>query len=90
MFLLVIAGVVGWSVYSYWSEYSEAAAKRARESMAPAVGASCTLTLRDSQTLVGTFVKLNDEWIVLQPDGDSAKQEIWIPRESVSHMRVER
>lgn len=89
MFLLLIAGVVGWSVYSYWSEYSEAAAKRARESMSPSAGANCTVSLLDSKALSGKFVKLNDEWIVLQPNEENSKQEIWIPRESVSHMRVE-
>ena len=40
LFLLVLAA---WSVASYWIEYRDQAARRARESMAPAVGAYCKI-----------------------------------------------
>lgn len=105
MLLLVIAGVVGWSAYSYWLEYSEEAAKRARESMSPSVGSQCSIIFRREEigldqallnrgsingtenSVRGTFVKLNDEWIVLR---ENDREELWIPCERVLLMRVER
>ncbi len=89
LFLLAIVGVVGWSAYSYWSEYSEQAARKARELMAPVVGAKCIVELGDSNSVSGLFVKLNDEWIVLHEELPKSKGQVWIPRESVHHMRVE-
>ncbi|MGI9427178.1 MAG: hypothetical protein ACR2NM_00865 [Bythopirellula sp.] len=89
MFLLAIAIIVGWSGYSYWSEYSERAALKARELMAPAVGAQCEIELGDDVAVSGTFVKLNDEWIVLREEVTHSKAETWIPREKVQRMRVE-
>jgi hypothetical protein len=88
MFLLAIATLVAWSGYSYWSEYSERAARKARELMAPAVGAPCEIDLGDDATVSGTFVKLNDEWIVLSQSRAGSNSETWIPREKVERMRV--
>lgn len=90
MFLLVIAAIVGWSGYSYWSEYSERAARKARELMAPVVGASCEIELGEGEAVSGTFVKLNDEWIVVSQSKAGSKSETWIPREKVQRMRVRR
>ena len=89
MFLLVVAAIVGWSGYSYWSEYSERAARKARELMAPAVGARCEIALEDNVTVSGTFVKLNDEWVVLSQNVAGSQSETWVPREKVQRMRVE-
>ena len=89
MFLLVVAAIVGWSGYSYWSEYSERAARKARELMAPAVGARCEIALEDNVTVSGTFVKLNDEWVVLRQHVAGSQSETWVPREKVQRMRVE-
>ncbi len=99
--MLVIAGVVGWSAYSYWSEYSEQAARKARKLMAPAVGAQCIIRLDTKglvntaaplnqsevalNQVVGQFVKLNDDWVVLsKSDG----QQLWISRDQILLMRV--
>ena len=97
LFLLVIAGVVGWSAYSYWAEYSDIAARRAREMMAPPVGAKCTVELNgDDEAVTGRFVMLNDTWIVFREvtstgrkPSSSSSQRIWIPRDSVRLIRVE-
>ncbi|MEM8943879.1 MAG: hypothetical protein AAGD11_01755 [Planctomycetota bacterium] len=104
LFLLVIATIVGWSAYSYWQEYREQAAKRARELMAPSVGKTCWVIFRNAESGIdrakygpasiegtensvrGTFVKLNDEWIVLRAPSN---EQLWIPREHVLLMRVE-
>jgi len=85
--LLVTVSVVLWSAYSYWSEYSERAARKARKLMAPAVGAQCHVQLKETDSVSGLFVKLNDEWIVLGEKKSPCKT--WIPRESVLLMRVE-
>jgi len=89
LLLLIVLGAVAWSGYSYWSEYSEQAARKARELMAPAVGANCKIELGDKNSVSGIFVKLNDEWIVLSEDSTDSKAETWIPRENVQRMRVE-
>ncbi len=90
LFFLLVALAVGWSAYSYWREYSELAAKRARESMAPVAGSKCEVELSDKTTVSGTFVKLNDEWIVLSQSLGGDRTESWIPRQHVLRMRVAR
>ena len=41
LLLLIVVAIVAWSGYSYWSDYRVHAARKAREMMAPAVGAQC-------------------------------------------------
>ncbi|NOZ40006.1 MAG: hypothetical protein GXP24_07255 [Planctomycetes bacterium] len=90
MFLLVIVGPVVWSAYAYWSEYSEQAARKAREMMAPTAGSLCTVLYRKeelgiSTNVQGKFVKLNDDWIVLKEESGG---QIWFPREHVLLIRI--
>lgn len=104
LFLLVLLSVTGWSLYSYWAEYTELAARKARETMSPPVGSTCTVLLRRDELGIksnrltpmttdsvpnnvrGKFMKLNDEWIVLE---SSENKQVWIPREHVLLLRVE-
>ena len=86
--LLLVLILVGGSGYSYWAEYREQAVRKARELMAPEVGATCSIELRDNQVVTGVFIKLNDEWIVLR-EPENSEAETWIPRQNVQQMRVE-
>ena len=43
LLLLLILLILAWSGGSYWMEYRENAARRARELLAPPVGAECTV-----------------------------------------------
>ena len=73
--------------------------RKARELMAPAVGAKCRIELRDAElrdagprdknSVSGLFVKLNDDWIVVRENLPESNVQTWIPRESVYSMRVE-
>lgn len=103
MFLLAIAVVVGWSAYSYWWEYSELAARRARESMAPAVGAKCTIILRTDELGIeknrlysveidGVSNHVAGEFVKLNDDWivlkTTSTEETWIPRDHVLLLQV--
>lgn len=46
LFLLTLLLVVGASLYSYWSDYSEQAARREREMLSPVEGELCTVVFR--------------------------------------------
>jgi hypothetical protein len=46
LLLLTLLAVIGASLYSYWSDYAEQAARREREMLSPARGAMCTVVLR--------------------------------------------
>lgn len=41
-----VLAVAAWSLYSFWSDYAERSARRARELMAPTVGANCRVVFR--------------------------------------------
>lgn len=43
---LLLLTTVGYSVYSYWSDYADRAAIRDREQLTPSRGAVCTVVLR--------------------------------------------
>ena len=43
---LTLLLVVGASLYSYWSDYSEQSERRAREMLSPEAGQLCTVVLR--------------------------------------------
>ncbi len=88
--LLFAVGMIVWSVFSYWTEYSENSVRRARELLAPPLGANCTISLDGTEAAVasGKIVDQSDRWIVLQqkPPADepnSTGEQIWIPRERV-------
>ncbi len=104
-FLLLLGLFGAWSLANYWTESRDAAARRARENMAPSVGSSCTIVLRSdvvgleragSQPIEvagvrnyvsGSFVRMNDQWIVLRADAAPGR-EAWIPREQVLQMEI--
>lgn len=46
LLLLVLLTTVGWSVYTYWADYQEQAARRERETLSPVRGAVCTVVFR--------------------------------------------
>lgn len=102
--MLLIAGVVGWSAYSYWWEYSQQAAKRARESMAPTIGAQCYVIFRSEEigtshamlkpaSINGVENSVRGTFAMLNDEwivlNDANKQQLWIPREHVLLIRVE-
>jgi predicted negative regulator of RcsB-dependent stress response len=83
--LLLVGVLVAWSGYSYWSDYQTHAARKAREMLAPSVGAVCTVTLDGDKRVSGKFVELNDDWIVLK--FAEGKEQLWIPRDRILLMR---
>jgi len=104
MLLLAIAGTVGWSAYSYWSEYREQAARKAREVMAPAVGAQCTILYRKEELgattnrltpvqIEGVSNDVQGKFVKLNDDWivlvAPGGQQLWVPRDHVLLMRVE-
>lgn len=104
LFLLVVLAVVGWSVYSYWSEYREQAALKARELMAPAVGSQCTIILRKAELGIssshlapveidGVSNHVQGEFVQLNDEWivlrATDNQQLWIPRDHLLLMRVE-
>lgn len=46
LLVLTLGTIVAWSVYSYWSDYRDQAARRERELLSPARGALCTVVFR--------------------------------------------
>jgi len=104
MLLLVIAGTVGWSAYSYWSEYREQAARKAREIMAPTAGSQCTVLYRKEALgaiinrltpvqIEGAFNDVQGKFVKLNDDWivliAANGQQLWVPRDHVLLMRVE-
>lgn len=91
IFLLVVA-MVFWSAASYWNEYSENAARRARELLAPPVGVECLIEYEGEgvRSLVGAIVDQSDRWIVVRPSSDpnTPTKPVWIPRERVLMIEV--
>jgi hypothetical protein len=88
--LLLVLAMVLWSGFSYWSEYSENAARRARDLLAPPQGPHCAITLdvEGRERLFGTIVEQSERWIVLrETHGEGSPTEsrrtVWIPRERV-------
>lgn len=92
--LLLALAMVLWSVFSYWSEYSENAARRARDLLAPPVGVGCTITLDtgEYQQFNGKIIEQSDRWIVLQqsaePNAPAPRPNVWIPRERILTIEV--
>lgn len=105
LFLLAIAGVVGWSGYSYWSEYSERTALKARELMSPTVGARCAVVFTAAALglernppgpaeINGASNAAYGNFVMQNDqwivlDQGANKPRIWIAREHVMLIRVE-
>jgi hypothetical protein len=88
--LLFAVGMIVWSAFSYWTEYSESSARRARELLAPPLGANCTISLDGMEAAVvyGKIVDQSERWIVLQQEpavdvSSGRGKKIWIPLERV-------
>jgi hypothetical protein len=92
--LLLALAMVVWSLFSYWSEYSENAARRARDLLSPPLGVGCKITLDtgEYQQLSGKIIEQSDRWIVLQPAEQDAptnpRPNVWIPRERILTIEV--
>ncbi len=93
--LLLVAGMILWSGFSYWSEYSENSARRARELHAPPLGVTCTVKAVSDEPLewIGKITEQSERWIVLQtvPDPNSPNtptKHVWIPRERIESIEV--
>jgi len=89
LLLGLILLVVAWSGYSYWSDYRDQAARKAREMLAPPAGALCTVTCTPeiNQIHNGRFVQMNDHWLVLDSMTKDAPQ-LWIPLEHIALLKV--
>ena len=95
--LLMVVAMILWSGFSYWTEFSENAARRARELLAPPLGVECRLVMDggDSPTLVGEIVEQSERWLVVQParrpdTPNTPTNPVWIPRERVLMIEVRR
>lgn len=99
---LLLLLVVVWSIASYWTEYRDQAARRARENMAPGAGDHCTVVFASNavgleqsgarsaeingapNSISGTFVRMNDQWIVIR----SGDRQRWVSRDKVLYMEL--
>jgi len=108
LILLLILAVVAWSVYSYWSDYSQRTARVSRELMTPTAGTSCRVLFRGdalglessgirwgevngvANSVGGEFVKMNDQWLVIESQQSEKTLERWIPREQVLFIEIEK
>lgn len=93
--LLMVVAMILWSGFSYWTEYSENAARRARELLAPPLGVLCRieLTANNKPDVLGQIIEQSERWIVVQlvrnPDlPNSQTDRVWIPREQVLLIEV--
>jgi hypothetical protein len=93
--LLIVVAMILWSALSYWQEYTENSARRARELLSPPVGMECRIRASGNQSVQweGKIVEQSDRWIVLQlaadpnEPGTPAKQ-VWIPRERIESIEI--
>ena len=87
--LLMVVGLISWSAFSYWKEYSENSARRARELLAPPLGVRCRVEFDATHgrpSLLGQIVQQSDRWIVLEVDPEDPSRpapQFWLPREQV-------
>jgi hypothetical protein len=93
--MLMVVALILWSGFSYWTEYSDNAARRARELLAPPVGVFCRVELdADNQAdLVGRIVDQSERWLVLEVERNNDTpsrqvQQTWVPRERVLMIEV--
>ncbi|WP_145057864.1 hypothetical protein [Adhaeretor mobilis] len=108
LLLLLVLVVVAWSVYTYWSDYTERHARVSRELMTPTSGTSCRVLFRGDAIGVensgvrwgevngranyvrGDFVKMNEQWLVIESEQSEKTVERWIPREQVLFIEIEK
>lgn len=88
--LLFAVAMILWSGFSYWAEYSENAARRARERLAPPLGVECVIKLDSPNATLeqGIIIDQSDRWIVFQQadqgeSEDEPDKKLWIPRERI-------
>jgi hypothetical protein len=93
--LLMVVAMIMWSGFSYWTEYSENTAQRARELLAPPVGVFCRIELdaEGQPNVRGVIVDQSERWIVVQPARDPETPDtpappVWIPRGRVLLIEV--
>jgi|GEM_PF-1719919 len=104
LFLLVVLGAIGWSAYSYWSEYSEQATRKARELMSPTVGTQCTVIFRNEElgleqamltpmVIDGVQNSVRGTFVKINDDwvvlASAQGEQFWVPREHVLLLRIE-
>ncbi len=94
--LLLALAMILWSGFSYWSEYSENSARRARELLAPPVGVNCSVSVSGNEPALwrGKIIEQSERWIVLQqfPDPKTpnlVRNRVWIPRERVESIEIQ-
>jgi hypothetical protein len=95
--LLMVVAMILWSGFSYWTEYSENAARRAREMLAPPVDVPCRIELdaANKADVLGEIIDQSERWIVVQPSRNpdtpnTPTYPVWIPRERVLLIEVSR
>lgn len=95
--LLMVVAMILWSGFSYWTEYSENAARRARELLAPPIGVMCRIDLgaEGEPDVVGQIIEQSERWLVVKPSRDEGGPDaptktVWIPREKVLLIEVAR
>lgn len=93
--LLMFVAIILWSGFSYWTEFSENAARRARDLLAPPVGVFCRIELEaaDKSVIRGEIIEQSERWIVVQPSRNpetpnTSTNPVWIPRERVLFIEV--
>jgi hypothetical protein len=92
--LLMVVAMILWSGFSYWTEYSENAARRARDLLAPPVGVFCRIELNAEKAAIsGEIIDQSERWIVVQPSRNpespnTPTSPVWIPRERVLLIEV--
>jgi cytoskeletal protein RodZ len=93
--MLMVVAIILWSGFSYWTEYSDNAARRARELLAPPLGVECSIELAGTElpSVVGTITDQSERWLVVQPSRSpdtptAPTNAIWIPRERILTIEV--
>jgi hypothetical protein len=93
--LLMVVAMIMWSGFSYWTEYSDNAARRARELLAPPVGVFCRIELdaENKPNVRGEIIDQSERWLVVQPTRNpetpnTPSAPVWIPRERVLLIEV--
>lgn len=90
--LLLALAMIVWSGFSYWSEYSENSARRARELLAPPMDVNCSILVSGNEPVLwrGKIVEQSDRWIVLQlsSDPNTPDKQVWIPRERIESIEI--
>lgn len=91
----MVVAMILWSGFSYWTEYSENAARRARDLLAPPVGVFCRIELdaENKPDVLGEIIDQSERWIVMQPSRNPESPNtptnlVWIPREKVLLIEV--